>query len=195
LRYTHEGCASFSKDVLIQEYFESLLYQERKVDLRYFLFTHRGEWFYFPGYARVACHKYRAQTRQAHLTNVYISKDDEYCKVENSIARVEEYLNGNDVSNSIEELLSHVVLRIDSIITSNEHRFAIFGIDLLITPNLRPYLLEINLSPTLAPATDIDRKVKYELLRSVMSHILEQRSPVPFDETFRLRQIKIEADW
>lgn len=42
--------------------------------------------------------------------------------------------------------------------------FEIFGFDILIDSDLKPWLLEVNLSPSLAPDSPLDMTIKTQLL-------------------------------
>jgi len=49
--------------------------------------------------------------------------------------------------------------------------FEVFGFDILIDSNLRPWLLEVNLSPSLNSDTPLDLKIKGNLLSDVFTLI------------------------
>ena len=41
--------------------------------------------------------------------------------------------------------------------------FEIYGFDILIDQNLKPWLLEINISPSLTTDSPLDKKIKFKL--------------------------------
>jgi tubulin polyglutamylase TTLL5 len=58
-----------------------------------------------------------------------------------------------------------------------------FGYDVLIDADLRPWLLEVNASPSLARGTPLDVRVKNAMIRDIINII----DPAPFDRAAVLR--------
>ena len=54
-----------------------------------------------------------------------------------------------------------------------------YGYDILIEDNLKPWLIEVNSSPSLSTTTDADRKLKMSVMESVMQIVIP---PEWFDE-------------
>lgn len=54
-----------------------------------------------------------------------------------------------------------------------------YGFDVLIEDNLKPWLIEINASPSLATTTESDRKLKMNLMESLFQIVIP---PEWFDE-------------
>ena len=43
--------------------------------------------------------------------------------------------------------------------------FELYGFDILIDSNLKPWLLEINVCPSLSSSSPLDRKIKYGYIK------------------------------
>jgi tubulin polyglutamylase TTLL6/13 len=63
------------------------------------------------------------------------------------------------------------------------------GFDILIDKNMKPYVLEINNTPSMAPHTDLENKIKKDLL-----HDLFQLVDYKNDHFFELNKI-VEEKW
>mmetsp|Transcript_9832 Transcript_9832/g.21462 ORF Transcript_9832/g.21462 Transcript_9832/m.21462 type:complete len:146 (+) Transcript_9832:102-539(+) len=55
--------------------------------------------------------------------------------------------------------------------------FELFGYDVLIDADLRPWLLEVNASPSLARANQLDERVKNNVIRDIFGLL----DPAPYD--------------
>ena len=53
---------------------------------------------------------------------------------------------------------------------NDKHCFEMYGYDILIDSNLKPWLIEINASPSLSATTDSDRILKQELMAEYQIH-------------------------
>jgi len=75
----------------------------------------------------------------------------------------------------------------DMYLRSTEHRnncFELYGFDILIDKNLKPWLLEVNVCPSLNSSSPLDRKIKHTLLSDLLNLI----GVVPYDKS------KFESD-
>ena len=57
-----------------------------------------------------------------------------------------------------------------------------YGYDILIEDNLKPWLIEVNASPSLSTTTDADRKLKMSVMESVFQIVVP---PEWFDDNSR----------
>jgi tubulin polyglutamylase TTLL1 len=68
---------------------------------------------------------------------------------------------------------------VQSVIINDKHCFEMYGYDVLIEHNLKPWLIEINASPSLSTTTEADRKLKIGVMESVFQIVIP---PDWFDE-------------
>ena len=78
-------------------------------------------------------------------------------------------------------------------IPSQPNAFELFGYDVIIDSNLRPWLLEVNSSPSMARGSPLDKRIKDAVIRDTINLV----DPVSFDRaavvevlTRRLQQLK-----
>lgn len=57
------------------------------------------------------------------------------------------------------------------------HCFELYGYDVLLDASLRPWLIEVNASPSLSTTTEPDRVMKSALLRDVFAVVAPQVPP------------------
>jgi len=58
--------------------------------------------------------------------------------------------------------------------------FEVFGFDVLLDSTLRPWVLEVNASPSMAMDTELDRAIKPQLVRDTILLV----NPMPFDRAY-----------
>lgn len=57
-------------------------------------------------------------------------------------------------------------------IINDKHCFELYGFDILIDTNLKPWLIEVNASPSLSSTTESDRILKMGLLNDVFDIVV-----------------------
>jgi len=72
-----------------------------------------------------------------------------------------------DINNSIILTLKSV----QSVMQNDKHCFEMYGYDILIDSNMKPWLLEVNASPSLSADTEDDHELKFGVLDDVMTMI------------------------
>jgi hypothetical protein len=84
---------------------------------------------------------------------------------------------------SICNLVIKSLVMVDDKMVNQPCCFEMFGYDVLIDADLRPWLLEVNASPSLARGTPLDVRVKNAMIRDIINII----DPAPFDRAAVLR--------
>ena len=113
-----------------------------------------------------------------HLTNVAVWKaGDDYNEMHGgkwSIKNLKFYLEmtrGKELTDKCFEGIRNIVYislkSVQSVIINDKHCFEVYGYDILIEDNLKPWLIEVNASPSLSTTTDADRKLKMSVMESV----------------------------
>lgn len=69
---------------------------------------------------------------------------------------------------------------ISKIVKQRSHAFEVFGYDILLDQQYKPWLLEINHTPSLAPGTNLENNVKHTMLRDLFTlvDVRAQHKPV-----------------
>ena len=79
----------------------------------------------------------------------------------------------------MEALLVHSLFAVQSKITSYKQCFEVFGFDVLIDEDLRPWLLEVNASPSLTATTEDDFRVKQAVVVDTIQQVMLDKRGVP----------------
>ncbi|CAH2327661.1 tubulin polyglutamylase TTLL5 isoform X4 [Pelobates cultripes] len=155
-------------------------------------------YFYEEGLARFATSKYRPaehamKNKFMHLTNYSINKDSP-CFVANDDPEKENYgsqwtmsamlrhlkQKGKDTTTlmaEIEDLIIKTIISVEGSITvecsgvlaGKKNCFELYGFDVLIDENLKPWLMEVNSSPSLDPYSPLGLKVKANLIADMLT--------------------------
>ncbi|XP_059144422.1 probable tubulin polyglutamylase TTLL9 isoform X1 [Physella acuta] len=180
---------------VVQHYIENpYLIGGRKFDIRvYVLVTSYNPlkvYLYRSGFARFANNRYSLDTiddNYIHLTNVAIQKTapdydpEKGCKWSTQQLRM--YLTAKhgqqNVNTLFQQMTNIFILSLQScqrVIINDKHCFELYGYDILIDSNLKPWLIEINASPSLTASNQEDYDLKFGLLNDVLNVLdLENR--------------------
>ncbi|KYN93485.1 tubulin--tyrosine ligase, putative, partial [Plasmodium reichenowi] len=125
-----------------------------------------------------------------HLTNVSIQKNAEgYDDTVGGKWFVRElflymisrygYENITILIKNIEECIIQSFLAVHKIIINDKHCFELYGFDILIDNNLKPWLIEVNSSPSFSSNTKDDYTLKFNLLDELMTLINIEKYDIP----------------
>ncbi|XP_076330463.1 tubulin tyrosine ligase-like 1B isoform X5 [Tachypleus tridentatus] len=189
--------AAVKESYVISRYIENpLLIGGRKFDIRIYVlvtsFRPLKAYLYKLGFCRFCQMKYNSNVNEldnmfVHLTNVSIQKQgEEYNSVHGgkwTICTLKLYIEGtrgkevtDRLFESIRQLVLHSLKAVSSVILSDRHCFECYGYDIIINNDLKPWLIEVNASPSLTATTANDRIMKQKLIADILNIV------VPFGE-------------
>jgi tubulin polyglutamylase TTLL1 len=117
----------------------------------------------------------------AHLTNVAVQKRNETTYNTNhggkwSLRRLRvflEHARGKETTDALFRGLHAVILKslrsVQNVMHNDPRCFELYGYDLLIDADLKPWLIEVNASPSLSTTTDDDRDLKLAVIRDALA--------------------------
>ncbi|XP_071083984.1 probable tubulin polyglutamylase TTLL9 [Haliotis cracherodii] len=173
---------------VVQRYIENpYLIGGRKFDIRvYVLVTSYNPlrvWLYRDGFARFSNTRFSLESIEnnyVHLTNVAIQKTapdydpEKGCKW--STQQLRQYLTARHKREDVEKMLNQMqevfILSLQStqkIMINDKHCFELYGYDILLDAKLKPWLLEINASPSLTASSKEDYDLKFGMLNDVIN--------------------------
>ncbi|XP_036433318.1 probable tubulin polyglutamylase TTLL1 [Colossoma macropomum] len=166
-----------------------LLIGGKKFDLRLYVLvtTYRPLkcYMYKLGFCRFCTVKYTPSTSEldnmfVHLTNVAIQKHgDDYNHVHGgkwTVSNLRLYLEstrGKEVTNHLFDQIHWIVVQslkaVAPVMNNDKHCFECYGYDIIIDDKLKPWLIEVNASPSLTSSTANDRILKYNLINDTLN--------------------------
>lgn len=183
---------------VVSRYIENpLLVGGKKFDLRMYVlvvsYRPLQAFVYREGFARFCNVKYSAAVDDMdnpfmHLTNVAVQKNNEDYNSNHggkwSITNLCLYVEatrgrhaGEKLLRDIHAVMLHSLRAVQPVIINDQHCFECYGYDIIIDDNLKPWLVEVNASPSLTTTTREDRNMKSRLLRDVMELAVLQDVP------------------
>lgn len=73
---------------------------------------------------------------------------------------------------NISWLIIHSLRAVAPVMATDRHCFECYGYDIIIDNNLKPWLVEVNASPSLTSTTVNDRILKYKLIDNILSIVI-----------------------
>lgn len=73
---------------------------------------------------------------------------------------------------NISWLIVHSLRAVAPVMVADRHCFECYGYDIIIDNSLKPWLVEVNASPSLTSTTVTDRILKYKLIDNILSIVL-----------------------
>jgi len=182
------------ENYIVQRYINNpLLIGGKKFDMRiYCLVTSYSPlvaYLYRDGFARFTHHRYDNDditNTYVHLTNVAIQKTsenyDEKLGGKWDLRTLKLYLMSHYGQEAVSECFANiqqVLIRslqsVQKIMINDKHCFELYGFDILLDANLKPWLIEVNGSPSMTANTPHDFELKCNLLDDVFTIIDMER--------------------
>ncbi|XP_023416005.1 probable tubulin polyglutamylase TTLL9 isoform X3 [Cavia porcellus] len=165
----------------------------RKFDLRVYVlvmsYLPLRAWLYRDGFARFSNTRFTLSSiddQYVHLTNVAVQKTspdyhpNKGCKW--MLQRFRQYLASKHSPQVVETLFSDMdnifiksLQSVQKVIISDKHCFELYGYDILIDQDLKPWLLEVNASPSLTASSQEDYELKTCLLEDTL-HVVDMEA-------------------
>ncbi|KAL3321234.1 putative tubulin polyglutamylase ttll9 [Cichlidogyrus casuarinus] len=170
------------------------LLSNRKFDLRVYTlvtsFNPLRVWVYRDGFARFSNTKYTLDSitdQYAHLTNVAVQKTAPDYDAEKgskwSVCKLRRYLQALVGSKKVDEIFRQIdcifllsVMSAQKLIINDKHCFELYGYDILLDSQLKPWLLEINASPSLTASSKEDYDLKAKLVNDICDIVMTPNS-------------------
>ncbi|XP_024941511.1 probable tubulin polyglutamylase TTLL1 isoform X4 [Cephus cinctus] len=169
-----------------------LLIGGKKFDLRLYVlitsFRPLKAYLFKLGFCRFCTVKYDTSIQEldnmyVHLTNVSVQKHgDEYNSLHGgklSVQNLRLYLESTRGKAVTEKLFAniswcivHSLKAVAPVMANDRHCFECYGYDIIIDNKLKPWLIEVNASPSLTSTTVNDRILKYKLIDNIVSVVL-----------------------
>lgn len=186
----------FREPYIISRYIsDPLLVGGKKFDMRlYVLVTSYRPlkvYLYRGGFCRFCVEQYSSDVAEidnifVHLTNVAIQKQAEDYNEQhggkwaiNDLFLFIEGTQGRAASDKLaadmEQVIVHSLKAVQGVIINDRHSFEMYGFDILLDKDLRPWLLEVNASPSLSTTTEDDRLLKLRLINDVLNIVLQEK--------------------
>ena len=184
---------NFTENYIISRYVDKpFLVGDKKFDLRMYVlvtsyrplkvYLHTG------GFARFCTEKYTSDMTEldnmmVHLTNVAIQKfGDGYNEQHGgkwSIKTLRLYIESTRRHDACEKLFGDInniifisLKAVQSQIINDRHCFEVYGFDILIEDNMKPWLIEVNACPSLTTTTEVDRVLKTQVINDAFNIVM-----------------------
>ncbi|KAF5399205.1 Tubulin tyrosine ligase like 1 [Paragonimus heterotremus] len=178
---------------VISRYIDNpLLIGGKKFDLRLYIlvtsFRPLKAYVYKLGFCRFCTVKYNSDVTEldnmfVHLTNVSIQKHGaHYNSIHGGKWTTENFrlwmegTKGKAASDKLFDeihwIIVHSLKAVASVLINDRHCFECYGYDIIIDDNFKPWLIEVNASPSLSATTASDRILKYKLVNDVINIVV-----------------------
>ncbi|KAI8910327.1 putative tubulin polyglutamylase TTLL1 [Gorgonomyces haynaldii] len=183
--------ANCKDSYVVSRYIDNpLLIGSKKFDLRLYVLVTSWKplvaYRHKQGFGRFCAVKYTQDVEDLdnnfmHLTNVSIQKFGSDYNENNggkwNFQNLILYLSAtkgkeatDQLITEIDSILVHSLKAVQNIMISDKHCFECYGYDIIIDADLRPWLIEVNASPSLSATTAGDRTMKVEILTLAHHH-------------------------
>lgn len=175
---------------VVQRYLsDPLLIGGKKFDLRlYVLVTSYSPltvYLYRSGFARFSHARFSMDLADLsdamiHLTNVAVQKHNENYDEKRGgkwdlralklhLMMTENVGKVNQLFNDMQDVIRFSLLSVQKVMIQDKHCFELYGYDIMISKDLKPWLIEVNASPSLSANTVSDYEMKFALLDDVLT--------------------------
>ncbi|KAL1524709.1 hypothetical protein AB1Y20_019593 [Prymnesium parvum] len=175
---------------VVQRYIENpQLIGGKKFDLRlYVLVTSYSPltvYIYRAGFCRFSGYRYNTHAKNlgdtyVHLTNAAIQKTapgyDASAGCKWPLTAYKLYMiakygvqTTDKMFDAVEELVVNTLLSVQKVMINDKHCFEMYGYDILVDDTLKPWLIEVNASPSISADTMQDYDLKFGLLDDVFT--------------------------
>ena len=115
-----------------------------------------------------------------HLTNVAVQKRQGGCSASEELKWPLRHLRlylmtqvGQERMGTVFEAIQQIIIRsllaVQSVVTQDKHCFEIYGYDILLDRQLKPWLIEVNASPSLQTDSADDYKLKSNMVQDALT--------------------------
>lgn len=186
----------FRDPYIISRYIDDpLLVGGKKFDMRLYVlvtsYRPLKAYLYRSGFCRFCVEQYTSDVAEfdnvfVHLTNVAIQKQaDDYNDRHggkwdvNDLMLFIESTRGREARERLltgmDSIIVYSLKAVQSVMVNDKHCFEMYGFDILVDKNLKPWLLEVNASPSLTTTTEEDRLLKLRLINDVLNVVMPPR--------------------
>ncbi len=74
----------------------------------------------------------------------------------------------------IDSIIIHSLRAVQHLMVSDKHCFECYGYDVIIDNELRPWLIEVNASPSLSATTSSDKIMKHVLINDIINLVIPE---------------------
>ncbi|CAK0894049.1 unnamed protein product, partial [Prorocentrum cordatum] len=188
----------FREPYIVSRYInDPLLVGGKKFDMRLYVlvtsFRPLKVYLYRAGFCRFCTEQYTSDVAEfdnvfVHLTNVAIQKTGEDYNDSHggkwSVDDLMLYVEGtrgraarDKLVSDMEAIIVHSLKAAQVIMINDKHCFEMYGFDILVDSSLKPWLLEVNASPSLSTTTAEDRILKLRLILDVLNLVVPPGRP------------------
>ncbi|CAJ1406444.1 unnamed protein product [Effrenium voratum] len=175
---------------VVQRYLsDPLLIGGKKFDLRlYVLVTSYSPltvYLYRSGFARFSHARFSMDTADLsdamiHLTNVAVQKHNDHYdekrggkwdlhSLKMHLMMTEDPKKVHQLFEDMQNVILFSLLSVQKVMIQDKHCFELYGYDIMISKDFKPWLIEVNASPSLSANTVTDYEMKFALLDDVLT--------------------------
>jgi len=185
-----------NESYVISKYLENpLLISGKKFDMRIYVlvtsFHPLKVWFFSQGFCRFCNEKYSVDVNDIdnifmHLTNVAIQKKYEKYNTTHggkwSLDNLKLFLEMNygyekteNCFNEIKNVIINSLKAVQNVMHSDKRCYECYGYDIILDANLKPWLIEVNASPSLTTTTYSDYLLKKKLISDIINIVITDK--------------------